>query len=107
MADWPDITFTDDRDGCLFTATLGRKEPKLSGNSSLNSSLKSSLKSSGKTDAQILHLLSGNPHLTIPEMAAALEITTRGVKKQLAAIKKQNRLRRIGPDKGGHWEVLP
>lgn len=26
LEDWPDIDFTDDRDGCLFTATVHRKE---------------------------------------------------------------------------------
>jgi len=26
LEDWPDIDFTDDRDGCLFTATIHRKE---------------------------------------------------------------------------------
>lgn len=26
LEDWPEIDFTDDRDGCLFTATVHRKE---------------------------------------------------------------------------------
>jgi len=74
--------------------------------SSPKGSLKSSLKSSGKTDVDILHMLSDNPNMTIPEMAASLGITTRGVRKQIASLKKQGRLSRIGPDKGGHWEII-
>ena len=67
---------------------------------------KSSEKSSEKTDSEILHALANNPRVTISELAAGLGLTTRAVEKQLAALKKLNRLRRIGPDKGGHWEVL-
>ncbi len=63
-------------------------------------------KSSEKTDSEILHALANNPRVTISELAASLGLTTRAVEKQLAALKKLNRLRRIGPDKGGHWEVL-
>jgi predicted HTH transcriptional regulator len=88
-------------------ATTSVKTPvKSSPKGSLKGSLKSSLKSSGKTGVDILHMLSDNPHMTIPEMAASLGITTRGVRKQIASLKKAGRLRRVGPDKGGHWETM-
>lgn len=63
-------------------------------------------KSSGKTEQQVLSLLSDNSEMTIPELAEALEITTRGVEKQLAKLRRNGRLRRIGPAKGGYWEVV-
>jgi ATP-dependent DNA helicase RecG len=34
LADWPDITFTDDRDGCLFAATVRRNVVHKSGDGS-------------------------------------------------------------------------
>jgi predicted HTH transcriptional regulator len=43
--------------------------------------------------------------LTIPELADTLGITTRAVEKQIAGLHRQGRLRRVGPAKGGHWEV--
>ena len=64
------------------------------------------MKSSVKTNAEILEILSQKPHTTIPELAANLGLTTRGIEKQIASLKKAGRLHRIGPDKGGHWEKI-
>lgn len=44
--------------------------------------------------------------MTIPELAEALKITTRGIEKQIAKLRREGRLRRYGPVKGGHWEVI-
>lgn len=33
-------------------------------------------------------------------------LSLRAVEKQLAKLKQDGILRRIGPDKGGHWEVI-
>lgn len=67
---------------------------------------KSSGKSSGKTENQVLSLLSERPEMTIPELAETLKITTRGIEKQIAKLRKEGRLCRVGPAKGGHWEVM-
>jgi len=86
LEDWPDIDLTDDRDGCLFTATVHRKEEKSS--------------------EKILVLLKSEPGLAAREVAERLEITPRAVEKQIANLRKDGRLRRIGPARGGRWEVL-
>lgn len=44
--------------------------------------------------------------MTIPELAQAFGMTTRGVEKQIMKLRRQGRLRRIGPAKGGYWEVI-
>ena len=66
------------------------------------SSLKGSLKSSQK----ILELISASPSITISEIADRLGMTTRGVDKNIKRLKEQGVIRRVGPDKGGHWEVI-
>lgn len=66
------------------------------------SSLKSSLKSSQK----ILELISASPSITISEIAVRLGMTKRGVDKNIKRLKEQGVIRRVGPDKGGHWEVI-
>ena len=66
------------------------------------SSLKSSLKSSQK----ILELISVSPSITISEIADRLGMTKRGVDKNIKRLKEQGVIRRVGPDKGGHWEVI-
>ena len=50
-------------------------------------------------------LLKAQPHLTQVGMSAALGISRQAVQKHIANLKKAGRLRRVGPDKGGHWEV--
>ncbi len=101
LENWPEIDFTDDRDGCLFTATVRRKY-LVSSEETDDSSGKSSEKSSEK----ILGLLKGAPELPAREIAGALGITQRAVEKQIAKLREEGRIRRIGPAKGGHWEVV-
>jgi len=55
---------------------------------------------------KIVHMISDNPKITIPEMAEALGITTRAVEKQIAKLKREGKIKRIGPDKGGYWKAL-
>jgi ATP-dependent DNA helicase RecG len=90
---WPQVDFIDDRDGCLFTATVHRK------------AVEGSEKSSEKSSEKILIMLKAEPGLTAKEIAKRLEISSRAVEKQIAKLRKEGLLRRIGPAKGGYWEV--
>ena len=67
---------------------------------------KGSLKSSLKSSLKITELMRQSPEITIPEMAKIIGISDRAVRKHIVNLRTQNRLRRVGPDKGGHWEVL-
>ena len=66
----------------------------------------SSEESSEETADKIMGLMSENSHITISELAKRLEITTRAIEKQIAGLKKKGQLKRIGPTKGGYWEVV-
>ncbi|MFM7547051.1 MAG: ATP-binding protein [Synechococcales cyanobacterium] len=82
----------------IFTVTLYRP-----GNVSGQTTLKTTL----KTEDRIIEILSLNPQASRTEMADALGgITEDGVKYQLNKLKKQGRIARVGPDKGGYWEVI-
>ena len=63
-------------------------------------------KSSQKSSQKILELINQNNKITIEELASSLKITDRGVKKNLAKLKKEGIIIRVGPDKGGYWEVI-
>ena len=54
----------------------------------------------------ILALLLKNPYMSTRDLAEEIGISAKGVEKQLGILKATNRLRRIGPDKGGKWEVV-
>ena len=69
------------------------------------SSEKSSEKGSEKSSEKVLGLMRKNPEIAIQELAGKLSITTRGVEKIIAKLKSQGLITRIGPDKGGRWQV--
>ena len=58
-----------------------------------------------KGGEKILELLSGDGSLSAAALAARIGITPKAVEKHLARLKAEGRLRRVGPDKGGHWTV--
>ena len=70
------------------------------------SSQKSSQKGSQKSSQKILSLITENARITTQEMADFLSISRRAVAKQLANLQTEGIVKRVGPDKGGHWEVL-
>ena len=63
-------------------------------------------RSDQKSDQKILLALKQNPMETIAGLVESTGLSPSGVKKILRKLKESNRLRRIGPDKGGHWEVI-
>ena len=80
----------------MFIATVHRKE--LEG-------LKLAEKDSQKSTQKILELMQNDPTITIADLALSIGITEWAIKKQIRKMKAQGRIRRIGPDKGGHWQT--
>ena len=58
-----------------------------------------------RTVEKILKILSNTPFITVREMFEILGLSRRGVEEQIKSLKQKGVIRRIGPDKGGHWEV--
>ena len=73
---------------------------------SVRTSAKTSVKASVKTPAAILALLAATPSMSLAEVAAQIGKTSRAVELATAKLVKDGRLRHVGPQKGGHWEVL-
>ena len=59
-----------------------------------------------KTADRLLELIRGNPKITFAEMSSATGISRSAIQKHIERLKDAQRLRRVGPDKGGHWEVI-
>lgn len=59
-----------------------------------------------KTRGKILQLLIDNPKLSAAAISKILGVSTKGIERHFARLKLDGYLRRIGPDKGGHWEVV-
>ena len=59
-----------------------------------------------KKEDEIVAILADNPSATRQQLAKATGLTVRGVEWNLKGLKDSGRIRRVGPDKGGHWEVV-
>jgi len=54
---------------------------------------------------KIIEAIAGNPSISAKELAVLVGISHRKTQSNLAKLKSVGILKRIGPDKGGHWEV--
>ena len=64
-------------------------------------------KTTEKTTEKILIAIQNNPHITNRELAELLGLTEDGIFWNMKKLKTRGILRRVGPDKGGHWEIIP
>jgi len=54
----------------------------------------------------IISSVSSNPYITQVELATMLGISIVHVNKNMKKLQALGIIRRVGPDKGGHWEVI-
>ena len=47
-----------------------------------------------------------NSTVTIPELSKKLDISTTAIENNLVKLKELGIIMRIGPDKGGYWEII-
>ena len=86
-----------------FTKPLGKIG---AGETSLKSSQKGSLKGSQKSSQKILEAILANNAIATMQLAELIGISQRAIAKHMATLQSSGRVRRVGPDKGGHWEVI-
>jgi ATP-dependent DNA helicase RecG len=63
-------------------------------------------KTPGKTPGKIIKLLKTNPALSIPVLAEKIERSESAIERAIRKLRKNGLLKRVGPAKGGHWEVV-
>ncbi len=55
---------------------------------------------------KIIRLISENVKISIPVIATSLKISTTAVENNIKKLKKMGLILRIGPAKGGYWEII-
>ena len=63
-------------------------------------------KGSEKSSEKIIRLIKSNVQITIKELAEQLGLTTRAVEKNIARLKTEGRVERLGGDKGRNWKII-
>ena len=74
--------------------------------SNTKSSTKSNTKSSTKNEKTIISAIRSNPTLSITDMCPITGLSRSGVQKIIIRLRQQGVLRRVGPAKGGYWEII-
>jgi ATP-dependent DNA helicase RecG len=63
-------------------------------------------KTVGETVGEILSIIKKNPRATRNEISKKTGLSIRGVEWNLKILKDKGIVKRVGPNKGGHWEVI-
>ena len=64
------------------------------------------MESSKKSSKKIFDAIKENPNITLQEMADSVGLSIAGVRKNLDKLRKSGTIKRVGPDKGGYWEIV-
>ena len=59
-----------------------------------------------KTREKIIQAIKEDSNVSTSGLSELLGISSKGVEWQLKQLKDKGIIRRVGPDKGGHWEVV-
>ena len=59
-----------------------------------------------ESQKKILTLMQATPNISKKDLATAVGISTTAIDKNISALKAKGLLERVGPDRGGHWELL-
>lgn len=76
------------------------------GNAEVSNNAISTTLTEGRNAKVIIRAIKANGHVTIVELCRKTHLSSSGVYKTIAALKKASKIRRIGPTKGGYWEVV-
>ena len=101
----PPPEFDTDEDRGYFLIRLPVHSKVVSEKTLVKASEKTSEKASEKTSEKIFDLMRDNSQVTILEIAETVGRTTRAIEMQIAKLKDNGLIKRVGPDKGGHWVV--
>ena len=59
-----------------------------------------------KSREKVLELISKNPSISANNIAKEIGISSRAVEKHIKNLKADNKIKRIGADKGGYWKIV-
>lgn len=104
LSEEPDADFKVVAD--IFITTFKRRNYKADiPNTHPTTGKKTGKKNNKNVLNKIIDLVKKNPSISIKELSKLTGLSFNGVRYHLNTLKSKGILRRIGPDKGGHWEI--
>jgi len=104
-APFPRIHFTETHFYVVFKPS--REYLKLAGKETTRKGLVEGLvERLVESQRKIIDIIKQNPYVSKKELSDKIGISTTAIDKNITRLKKKGLLKRIGPDKGGHWEII-
>ena len=100
------IVFHEEQDVYRIEITYVPTLQSTEGVSGQKSGPESGPETTQKTTQRILEQMKANPYVSREELAEICGLTSDGIKYNIRKLREKGIIKRIGPDKGGHWEVI-
>ena len=95
-------------DSFILSATIkNAAKPNDSVNDSVNDSINDSVNDSvNKNELKVLELLKKNPSYTREDIKSIIGVSVSTVDRALRGLNNKGKIKRVGSDKTGHWEII-
>ena len=80
-------------------------ETKVKSETEVKTDIETEVETDKKTKV-IVSAIKRNPHITISQLAKMMGMSTGGVEWHVKQLQKKKVIKRVGPKKGGHWEII-
>ena len=88
------------KDGSLKASKRGSLK------TALQSAPEAALQSAPETALQIINEIRNNPNVTLSEIAEKIGVSRRWIATNMKHLQDTGVVKRVGPNKGGHWEII-
>jgi len=99
----PEFETNEDRDYLIVTI---RQHEAFEIGEQANEQVNEQANEQARRQTKILTALKENSALTLKQLTKVTGISTATLRREMKTLKESNRIRRIGSDKSGHWEVV-
>ena len=103
---WPQPVLSERVQPNETEMTLGIEEVLESGQKTISEKNNVGSEKSSEKNRMIIAAIRQNSIITAAEIAIQLGISSRAVEKRIKTLREIGIIRRVGPDKGGHWEII-
>ena len=94
------IEFRESKQGNQFTAIIWRNAEKSA------DVVENVVENKDNVVENILESISKDPSISTKELAGTYSLSERQVQRIMTRLKDKGIIRRVGPDKGGHWKII-
>ncbi|SEM27147.1 ATP-dependent DNA helicase RecG [bacterium A37T11] len=102
VKNYPTMTFEYHEQGNGFVTSLGYAEQKISTEVKVGEKVGENLSSN---QLKIVDAMRANDKVTFSELSHIVGISEISIHRNVRVLRKDNVVKRVGPAKGGHWEV--